>query len=94
MAEIDVQVNERSDSYQCTVTVEEGRSSTRHNVTVDKEDFERLTGGDTTLEALVRASFEFLLERESKESILRSFDLMTINRYFPEYEGQIQQRLS
>jgi ribosome-associated toxin RatA of RatAB toxin-antitoxin module len=93
MAKLAVQVEEREDTYHCTVTVKEGNKSTRHNVKVSREDFERLTGGDTTPEALVRASFEFLLERESKESILRSFDLMTINRYFPEYEREIRQRV-
>jgi hypothetical protein len=33
----------------------------------------------------VRRSFEFLLAREPKESILRSFDLPVIGRYFPEF---------
>jgi hypothetical protein len=42
---------------------------------------------------LVRASFGFLLEREPRESILRSFDLSAISRYFPEYEREIRQRL-
>ena len=36
-------------------------------------------------EALLEASFEFLLARESKESILRRFELPVIERYFPEY---------
>ncbi|MGC9347229.1 MAG: hypothetical protein ACP5JG_03730 [Anaerolineae bacterium] len=94
MAKIDVQVEERKDSYLCTVTVQEGNDATRHKATVDRDDFGRLTGGDTTPEALVRASFEFLLEREPKESILRSFNLMIINRYFPGYEREIQRRLS
>ena len=38
---------------------------------------------------LVRRSFAFLLEREPKESILRSFDLPVIGRYFPDYERTI-----
>ena len=38
-------------------------------------------------EELVRDSFGFLLERESKESILKEFDLAMIKRYFPEYDG-------
>ena len=39
---------------------------------------------------LVRRSFEFLLEREPKASILRRFDLPLIGRYFPEYERTIR----
>jgi len=39
---------------------------------------------------LVRRSFEFLLAREPKESILSSFELPVIARYFPEYEREIR----
>jgi len=42
---------------------------------------------------LVRQSFLFLLEREPKESILRSFNLTAISRYFPEYDREIGKRL-
>jgi hypothetical protein len=38
----------------------------------------------------VRACFDFLLEREPKESILRSFDVTVIGRYFPEFETTIR----
>jgi hypothetical protein len=44
-------------------------------------------------EKLVGKSFEFLLERESNTSILRSFDLPVIQRYFPEYEQTIRTML-
>jgi hypothetical protein len=43
------------------------------------------------MEMLVQKSFEFLLERESNTSILRSFDLPVIQRYFSEYERTISQ---
>jgi hypothetical protein len=52
----------------------------------------RLSAGRST-EELLRMSFEFLLERESNTSILPSFDLPVIGRYFPEYEKQIGARL-
>jgi hypothetical protein len=42
---------------------------------------------------LVEKSFEFLLERESNTSILSSFDLPVIGRYFPEYESTIRKML-
>ena len=44
----------------------------------------------TLSKELIKKSFEFLLERESKESILSSFDLPVISRYFPEYERVIK----
>ena len=93
MAEIKVHVETETQAYACTVTVAEGGSETTHRVTVNKTDYRRLTGGKVPPARLVEASFAFLLEREPKESILRSFNLMTIQRYFPEYESQIGDRL-
>jgi hypothetical protein len=52
---------------------------------VQPADLQRWGRGQTP-EELVRRSFEFLLDRESKESILREFDLSVIQRYFPEYD--------
>jgi hypothetical protein len=49
--------------------------------------------GQVALEELVRASFEFLLEREPASSILRTFSLDVISQYYPEYPAQIRDRL-
>ena len=93
MATIKVQSTDRSDTYEFEVTVKEGLEETHHRVTLRKADYERLSGGKADPEALVRESFRFLLEREPKESILRSFDLTVISRYFPEYEREITRRV-
>lgn len=93
MANIEVKKSDHGDSYEFQVTVTEGRGETQHQVTLRKADYERLAGGQATPEALVTESFRFLLERESKESILRSFNLTVIGRYFPEYEREIVKRL-
>ncbi len=70
------------------VTVKDGTTTT-HTVTVSPSYYEKLTGGSAAPEELIRQSFLFLLERESNTSILRSFDLPVIQRYFPEYEKTI-----
>ena len=93
MANIEVQKTDHGDTYELQVTVKEGRGESRHRVTLRKADYERLSGGKVSPEALVTESFRFLLEREPKESILRSFDLTVISRYFPEYEREIARRL-
>ena len=93
MAEIQVKTTDLGTKYECRVTVSERGSATHHRVTLYKADLERLVGGKAGPEDLVTESFRFLLERESKESILRSFDLTVIGRYFPEYERQIGKRL-
>ncbi|ORC35721.1 hypothetical protein B4O97_08760 [Marispirochaeta aestuarii] len=71
------------------VSVTEGGSVTKHTVRLDDTYFQKLTGGTGDKERLIKESFQFLLEHEPKESILRSFDLQVIGRYFPEYESTI-----
>jgi hypothetical protein len=71
----------------------QGRTSTTHTVTLSPEYYEKLTGKRVSPETLIEKSFEFLLERESNTSILSTFDLPVINRYFPEYERTIGTKL-
>ena len=75
------------------VRVVEGGTTTSHRVTLKAADHARIAGGQATAQELVRRSFEFLLENEPKESILREFDLTLIGRYFPGYEREIKRRL-
>ncbi len=93
MPQIDLKSTEHSKHYAMEVTVCEGQSCTHHHVTLQKSDYKRLAEGSTSPEGLVEASFRFLLEREPKESILRSFDLTVISRYFSEYEQEIRRRI-
>ncbi len=74
------------------VEVCEPSGSTRHRVTVPAGDLERY-GGGASVGTLLEVSFHFLLEREPKESILRSFEISVIERYFPEYPDEIRRRL-
>jgi hypothetical protein len=63
-------------------------------VTLRAEQHKKLSGGKASPEDLIKLSFEFLLEREPKESILSRFELPVIARYFPEYEREIKRRCS
>jgi len=69
-----------------------GAVTTRHRVRVGNADLNRLGQGQPA-ERLIEESFRFLLEREPNSSILPSFDLTIIGRYFPEYETEIRTRL-
>jgi hypothetical protein len=81
----------REEEY--AVTVEDGGGRTTHQVILSAAYHQKLAGGTVAAEELVRRSFEFLLEREPKESILTRFELSVIGRYFPEYEREIRRRL-
>jgi hypothetical protein len=93
MSRIEVTAAVAGDGWECRVTVRNG-SETRHRVRVSRADLARLAPGASDPVDLVEASFAFLLERESKESILREFDLTVIGRYFPDYEREIGHRLT
>ena len=69
------------------------RVTTTHIVTVPQAYYEKLTNNKVTPEVLVEESFEFLLERESNTSILRSFELEVISSFFSDYEKIITQMI-
>lgn len=75
------------------VTVREDQSSTTHKVHLTPEHLARYATPETSPETLLQASFAFLLQHEPKESILPSFELPLIEHYFPQYPGQIRNRL-
>jgi hypothetical protein len=89
MATIQTSCVTATNGWLCQVTVADGGTETRHSVSFSRADFQRLSRSGETPESLVRRSFEFLLRRERKESILRTFALPEIGRYFPEYEADI-----
>ena len=78
--------------WSCVVRVGTDPAATEHRVGVGDGDLARLDPGASEPTDLVRRSFAFLLEREPRESILRSFDLTVIGRYFPEWERTIRAR--
>jgi hypothetical protein len=65
-----------------------------HEVRVASDDLSRLAPGAHDPARLVELSIAFLLEREPPTSILRTFDLTVIKRFFPEYEAEIRARTS
>jgi hypothetical protein len=80
---------EKKNQNEFTVLVREKETQSQHLVTLDDAYHQFLTQGKIPKEDLIRKSFQFLLEREAKESILRSFNLQMIKRYFPEYEEEM-----
>ena len=78
-------------AWACVVTIDDGDGApTRHDVMVTTGDLANLAPDAIEPADLVRRSFEFLLEREPKSSIMGRFDLPLIGRYFPEYERTIR----
>ena len=91
MAEIKIkEIESNTQDMVFDVEISEDGSRTTHRVTVGRDYYETLTGGNVLAPRLVEVSFTFLLEREPKESILSEFNLNVINRYFADYENEIK----
>ena len=82
------------EGFACDAVVGTDPAATRHTVLVGQDDLARLAPGHYNPEELVRASFDFLLAREPRESILRQFELPVIERYFPGYETEIRRQMA
>jgi len=82
--------------WRCAVDVDDGRTQGRHEVIVAADDAERLAvvRGQADVERLVYETFDFLLDREPRSSILAWFDLTAVEGYFPGFEAEMAQRLA
>ena len=76
-----------NNSFKVSVTKD---SSTEHIVLLNNHFHQDVTNNKLTKTKLITKSFEFLLERESNQSILKKFNLEVISQYFPEYIDEIK----
>ena len=65
-------------------------SKTTHTVTVTDQSLTDLTDNNTTKTQLLEFSFNFLLDREPNTSILSSFDINVISKYFSDYRDEVR----
>ena len=75
------------DVFQVTVA---DSMTTTHEVTVTDQSHTDLTDNKVTKEQLLDFSFDFLLDREPNTSILSSFDINSISRYFSDYRDEVR----
>ena len=71
------------------VTVADSMTTT-HTVTVTNQSFTDLTDDKATKTQLLEFSFNFLLDREPNTSILSSFDVNVISKYFSNYKDEVK----
>jgi len=88
VTQIDVAANPRDPTTFVVTLRDDDGSSTTHDVRIDPASAS-LAARYPSEATFVDACFRFLLEREPKESILRSFDVREIGRYFPGWEDEI-----
>ena len=59
-------------------------------VKITRQHWEELTNGREAPEQLIKKCFRFLLKKQSKYSIVRSFDLREVHKRFPEFEDEMK----
>ena len=64
--------------------------TTTHEVTVTNQSLTDLTDNTVTKEQLLEFSFNFLLDKEPNTSILSSFDINVISKYFSDYGDKVR----
>jgi hypothetical protein len=87
---IDVRCEPAEGGWRCVVRLTDAAGTGEHEVAVGAADLARLEPGAADPTDLIRRSFEFLLEREPRASILRTFEITVIGRYFPDWEGAVR----
>ena len=87
---IEVQAAPTEGGFDCVVELGAPGRTARHNVRVAMKDMQRWARPGETPESLVGRSFEFLLQREPADQVLKSFTLSDIARYFPEFDEAIR----
>jgi hypothetical protein len=96
MTEVEATCTPVDDGWRCRVRVRDERGTSEHLVSVGQDDAGDLAAAieATHVERLVEETFDYLLEREPKESILASFELPVVERYFPGYRDEMRRRLA
>ncbi len=90
MAEIDI-VTETDGKNQWSYQVrvfDQGKAH-HYEVTLSWADYDLWSHGRVAPEKVVKAAFEFLLDREPPSDIFDKFDCSLIRRYFPEVDQEL-----
>ena len=83
-----ISIEKRTDDV-FVVTVTDSVTTT-HTVTITNQSLTDLTDNNVTKTQLLEFSFNFLLDREPNTSILSSFDINVISRYFSDYKDEVR----
>ena len=88
MTRSSISIEKRNDN-DFEVTVADSVTTT-HTVTVTDQSLTDLTDDNVTKTQLLEFSFNFLLDREPNTSILSSFNINVISKYFSDYKDEVR----
>ena len=88
MTRSSISIKKRNDNV-FEVTVADSITTT-HEVTITDQSLSDLSENNVTKIQLLEFSFRFLLDREPNTSILSSFNINVISRYFSNYKDEVR----
>lgn len=80
---------EGANHWRYVVYVHEDTARHDYEVTLGWSDYDLWCHGRVAPEKVVRAVFDFLLQREPSSAILTRFDCSVVRRYFPEVDADL-----
>lgn len=91
MAHIQVWKNNHSE-WEFQVEIADEARLSKYRVRIDPEFYQNL---ETTISPheVVRITFEYLLERENADGILKEFNVRQVSEYFEDYVATLKERL-
>src|SRR5688572_26353010 len=87
------EVNQRTEGWTFLVGLGFGDGMIEYFVDVDKDFWTKLTNRRVEPGELVKVTFKFLLEKESKELIRKKFNIADVQGHYPQYETEMRRAL-
>ena len=87
------EANQREEGWTFLVELGHGESLIEYYVDVDRDYWTRLTNRRIEPGELVTETFKFLLDKKSKELILKRFNIADVTGHFPNFENEIKRIL-
>ncbi|MGJ3254589.1 MAG: hypothetical protein ACFE0J_26170 [Elainellaceae cyanobacterium] len=95
MATINIQSeSQQNGSWLYNVVLDDRGTTHQYTVTLNSSEYESWARNQAKPSDVIKAAFEFLLEREPASSIMSSFDCSVIRRYFPDVDRELPKKLS
>ncbi len=87
------ETNQSDNGWTFLVELGNGDGLLEYWIDVDRDYWTRLTNRRIEPDELVSITFKFLLDKESKELILKKFNLSDVAGNFPTYEMEIKKNI-
>lgn len=87
------EINQTDDSWTFMVELGHGEGAAEYMIDLDREYWTKMTARRIEPADFVILTFKFLLEKETKELILKRFNMSDVAGHYPSFELEVKRRL-